>query len=270
MLHHIPALRYCWPGRNGSSSPGLVASGTASAPPKEECMQYWQDFLPPLAAGEAVPAVWTGHYAATMPDRRRLLLPLRDLGETAVAGLIANQASFAVLDGLVAWLAEAAGRHAPEVVVGLPTLGHVFGAGVARALGHANWVAPGTSRKLWYDEALSVPLASITSPGAGRRMWLDPRLLPRLRGRRVLLVDDVVSTGASLQAGLALLAAAGVTPVAVCAAMLQGDRWRGAVPAGMTVSAVFATPLLARTEAGWRARPGTCPHECCLPTVADD
>jgi adenine/guanine phosphoribosyltransferase-like PRPP-binding protein len=226
-------------------------------------MEYWQDFLPPRQAGEAEPAIRTDHTVAAMPDGSRLALPLRDLGAFAVAGLIVNQASFTVLDRLSGWLADLARGFAPEVVVGLPTLGHMVGLGVARALGHANWVAPGTSRKFWYAEALSVPLASITSPGAGRRMWLDPRLLPRLRGRRVLLVDDVVSTGASLCAGLTLLAAAGVAPVAVGVAMAQGDRWRAALPAGVRLSAVFATPLLARVPGGWRERPETCARDCC-------
>lgn len=226
-------------------------------------MEYWQEFLPPRRAGEGEPEVWTSHFEAVMPDDRRLVLPLRDLGRFAMAGLIANQASFTVFDALTFWLAALARDAAPEVVVGLPTLGHVFGLGVARALGHANWVAPGTSRKLWYDEALSVPLASITSPGAGRRLWLDPRLLARLKGRRVLLVDDVVSTGTSIAAGLALLAAAGVVPVAIAAAMAQGDRWRAALPAGVTLSAVFATPLLAPVPGGWRARPETWARDCC-------
>lgn len=226
-------------------------------------MQFWQEFLPRQQAGEAADGVWTDHYPARMPDGSRLLLPLRHLGDFAVAGLIANQASFAVFDRLTGWLAVLAQGFAPEVVVGLPTLGHGFGAGVARALGHANWVAPGTSRKFWYDEELSVPLASITSPGGGRRMWLDPRLLERVQGRRVLLVDDVVSTGASLRAGLALLAAAGVAPVAFAAVMLQGDRWRAALPAGVSVSAVFATPLFVRAPGGWRARAGTSADDCC-------
>jgi hypothetical protein len=73
----------------------------------------------------------------------------------------------------------------------------------------------------------------------------------------------VVSTGASLSAGLALLAAAGVAPVAAVAAMLQGDRWRTALPAGLPLSAVFATPLLARVPGGWRARPETCARDRC-------
>ncbi len=190
-----------------------------------------------------------------MPDGRTLPLPLRDFGAFAVAGLIANQASFAVLDQLAEWTAQAAAALRPDVVVGLPTLGHVVGAAVARALGHGSWAAPSTTRKIWYDDALSAPLRSITSPAQGaniaRRMWLDPRLLPRLRGRRILLVDDVISTGSSALAGLALLRAAGIEPVGLAVAMQQGERWRASWPRALPVAAAFATPLLRRAGAGW-------------------
>ena len=220
-------------------------------------MQYWQVFEGPDAAGMGQPgsAAWTESYPAVMQDGRRLLLPLRDFGETAVAGLIANQASFAVLDQLAAWTAAAASDWAAEVVVGLPTLGHTVGAAVARALGHEGWVAPSTTRKRWYDDALSVPLGSITAPATGanaaRRMWLDPRLLPRLAGRRVLLVDDVISTGSSARAGLALLRAAGVEPVGLAVAMVQGEAWRAGWPAAMPVVGAFRTPRFRRVGEGW-------------------
>jgi adenine/guanine phosphoribosyltransferase-like PRPP-binding protein len=229
-------------------------------------MEFWQGFDPPRA--EAPP--WRDSYPAPLPDGLRLRLPLRDFGDFAVAGLIANQAAFAVTRRLAGWMAEAARPIGAEVVVGLPTLGHVFGPLVAEALGHPNWVAPGYSRKRWYEEALSVPMASITSPGA-RHMWLDPRLLPRLRGRRVLLVDDVVSTGSSARAGLALLAAAGVAPVALCVAMAQGDRWRAAWPAALPVVAAFATPIFdpAPGRAGWLPRPGSLPLDTCRPLAED-
>jgi adenine/guanine phosphoribosyltransferase-like PRPP-binding protein len=230
------------------NSVGDDPDGDSSGGPAE----FWQGFVPWTRHGP----VYRDRYPATMPDGRALVLPLRDLGETAVAGLIANQAAFVVVDALAAWMAAQVVRFAPEVVVGLPTLGHVFGAAVARALGHPNWVAPGTTRKLWYDEALSVPLSSITAPGAGRRMWLDPRLLSRLAGRRVLLVDDVISTGTSVRAGLALLRAAGITPVAVCVAMVQGDRWKSGWQPGLPVVGAFATPLFDRAQDGWRVRPG--------------
>jgi adenine/guanine phosphoribosyltransferase-like PRPP-binding protein len=215
--------------------------------------EFWQDFEADAPHGPP----YTDRYPARMPDGSALVLPLRDLGESAVAGLIANQASFAVVDALAGWMAEAVRRFAPEIVVGLPTLGHVLGATVARRLGHPNWAAPGTTRKLWYDEALSVPLASITAPGPGRRMWLDPRLLPRLQGRRVLLVDDVISNGTSARAGLALLRAAHITPVAACVAMIQGNRWVADWPAALPVVGAFATPRFARAPDGWRPETGT-------------
>ena len=212
-------------------------------------MEYWQSFHDDPATARP----WHGFYDAPMPDGCYLRLPLRDMGATAVAGMIANQASFDVVDRISAWIAATVAPWAPEVVVGLPTLGHVYGAGVARALGHSNWVAMGTSRKLWYDEALSVPLVSITTPGAGRTLWLDPRILPRLAGRRVLLVDDVISTGSSARAGLALLAAAGIKPVGAAFAMAQTDRWRLAWPGDMPFVAAFTTPLFRRDGEGWEA-----------------
>ena len=100
-----------------------------------------------------------------MPDGSALRLPLRDYGEVAVGGLIVNQASFAVLRRLAAWMAEAARPLGAEVVCGLPTLGHALAPLVAEALGHPNWVAAGYSRKRWYEEALSAPVSSSTTPG---------------------------------------------------------------------------------------------------------
>jgi adenine/guanine phosphoribosyltransferase-like PRPP-binding protein len=160
---------------------------------------HWQHFDP------TKPAAAPDHYAAQMPDGSYLTPPLRDLGDTAVAGLIATQASFQVADRLSDWITDTIQDLRPDIVAGLPTLGHIFAAAVARRLGHPNWVALGTTRKLWYDEALSAPLHSITAPAAGRRLWLDPRMLPRLQDRRVLLVDDVISTGTSAIAGLQVL-----------------------------------------------------------------
>lgn len=216
-------------------------------------MEYWQDFV------DATPdqAAWTGTYPAPMPDGRRLVLPLRDFGDVAVAGLIVNQAAFTVLDQLAAWTAAATAAWQAEVVLGLPTLGHTVGAAVARSLGHPGWVAPSTTRKRWYDDALSAPLASITSPvavaNALRRMWLDLRRLPRLHGRRVLLVDDVISTGSSALAGLALLRAAGIAPVGLAVTMIQGDVRRAAWPAEVPVAKAFGTTRFRRVGGAWGA-----------------
>ena len=224
--------------------------------------EFWQRFADAPPPGPP----YVDSYAARMPDGRFLPQPLRRLPaapDRAVASLIVTQASFAVERALVAWLAEIAATFRPEVVVGLPTLGLILARGVAERLGHANWVAAGTSRKFWYDEALSEPVTSITSPGQAKRFWLDPRMLPRLAGRRVLLVDDVVSTGSSAVAGLRLLARAGAPAAALAVAMAQTTRWRETLPAGLPMAAVFASPLFAAVPGGWAPLPGTLAEEAC-------
>jgi len=225
-------------------------------------MEFWQSFD---ASGAEGP--FTDRYPAPMPDGSRLVLPLRDYGDIAVAGFIANQAAIAVAKRIGLWMADVVRDLGAEVVVGLPTLGQVFAPVVAEALGHTNWVAPGWSRKRWYEEALSVPASSSTAPGE-RRLWLDPRILPRLVGRRALLVDDVISTGSSALAGVALLERAGVRPAALLAAMAQGDRWRATWPADIPVRAAFATPLFTRVPGGWMPAPETAPTELCQRTAA--
>ena len=133
-----------------------------------------------------------------------------------------------------------------------PTLGLTVASAVATALDHPRHVPLGTSRKFWYDDDLSRPMSSITTPDM-KRLYIDPRLLPLLEGRRVLLVDDVLSTGRSISAGLALLRAIGVEPVAIGALMLQTDRWKDALGSSAPpVFGVFSVPMLTRDGTHWR------------------
>lgn len=184
---------------------------------------------------------------------QQILLPIRVLpeGDRAVVSLILNQASFRVLDLIADVLAERLAPLAGDVVVAVPTLGLPLAEAVARRLGHSRLVPLGYSRKFWYDEALSLPLSSITTPGGGKRLYVDPHMLPLLKNRRVLVVDDVLSSGASMRTVLALLDRAGIRPMAVGAAMLQGERWVEAVPD--RVIGAFATPILTRGCDGWQA-----------------
>ena len=77
---------------------------------------------------------------------------------------------------------------------------------VAERLGHERFAPLGYSRKFWYEDALSEPVFSITSPGGEKKLYLDPNIVPLLRGKRICLVDDAVSTGSSLLAAHRLLA----------------------------------------------------------------
>jgi adenine/guanine phosphoribosyltransferase-like PRPP-binding protein len=199
---------------------------------------FWQEILPP-------DAVATGGYPARFEDGRILLLPIRRLpdGKHALASLIINQASFSVVDALATSLASMLTPCAPEVIVGMPTLGLTLASAVAQKLGHSRYVPLGNSAKFWYSAELSVPLSSVTTPSQQKRLFVDPRLLPLLEGRRVVLIDDVISSGASMRAGIALLEACGVRPVALGTAMLQSERWQESL-AGWNIISVLRSPLL--------------------------
>ncbi|WP_026782449.1 phosphoribosyltransferase [Pleomorphomonas koreensis] len=214
---------------------------------------FWQTLHP--AGTHAGAGPFADAWPARLADGRQLLLPIRALadGRHGLASLIVNQASFAVLAALADDLAARLAAFAPEVVVGLPTLGLTLAAAVAERLGQSRYVPLGTSRKFWYVEELSVPMSSVTTHHL-KRLYVDPRMLPLLDGRRVALVDDVISSGTSIVAGLRLMAAVGVEPAAIGAAMLQTERWRPSLAAfGGRVVGSLATPLLERTDNGWIA-----------------
>lgn len=219
--------------------------------------EFWQEIHPRRSFETAGPH--STFFPAALDDGRQICLPIRPLadGQHALASLIVNQASFEVLEALAADLAAKLAPFSPDVVIGLPTLGLTLAAAVARHLGHSRYVPLGTSRKFWYLEELSVPMSSITTRQE-KRLYIDPRMLPLIENRRVALVDDVISSGSSIIAGLSLLAASGIRPAVIGAAMLQSDRWREKIAAfgpewPERVRGVFSTPLLTKAEGGWRA-----------------
>lgn len=213
---------------------------------------FWQNLHPPASfTGDDS---HTGFFPATLPDGRQIKLPIRPLsdGRHALASLIINQASFAVQDALAKALAERLLPFEPEIVVGLPTLGLTLASAVARELGHSRFVALGTSRKFWYLDDLSVPMSSITTPDQIKRLYIDPRMLPLLEGRRIALIDDVISSGSSMLAGLRLVSSCGLEPVVQGVAMIQTARWKPRLEeefpsASQRVTGVFSTPLLMKS-----------------------
>lgn len=218
--------------------------------------EFWQELFAPDTF--AIEGPHNGFFPATLGDGRQIKLPIRPLADQqrGLASLIVNQAAFSVVDALADDLAQQLALFRPDVVVGLPTLGLTLASEVARKLGHARYVPLGTSRKFWYEEELSVPLSSITSPDQIKRLYIDPRMLPLLEGRRIALIDDVISSGTSIIAALKLLQSRHLKPVVIGAAMLQSERWRA--PLGelgedyaAMVRGCFVTPMLAKAKGGW-------------------
>jgi adenine/guanine phosphoribosyltransferase-like PRPP-binding protein len=236
----------------------IAGTGTMTAHETytEPTTGYWQDLTTEIPARFSATPPYRFGYPARLPCGRILVLPLRRLPDNdhAVASLIANQASNVVVAALTDHMAAQARALDAEIIAGLPTLGLAFASLVAERLGQSRYVPLGYSRKFWYDDALSEPVTSITSPDAGKQLRLDPNLLPLVKGRRVVLIDDAISTGATAVAAVRLLQKVGAQVAGMVVAMKQTNRWEAAIAAlstPLSVRAVYGCPLFLRGDLGW-------------------
>ena len=235
---------------------------TANEKYTEATTGYWQELTAEIPPRFPASPPFRFGYPVRLPCGRILVLPLRALpgGNRAVASLIANQASTIVVAALADHMAAEAQAFDAEIVVGLPTLGLAFASLVAERLGQSRYVPLGYSRKFWYDDALCEPVSSITSPEAGKQLRLDPNLRPLLENRRVVLIDDAVSTGVTAVAAVRLLQKIGVDSAGMVVAMKQTNRWEAAAAMlPLAVRAVYGCPLFERSDAGWMPLTGTEP-----------
>ena len=95
------------------------------------------------------------------------------------------------------------------------------------------WVVLRKDYKPYMGEALSAETLSITT-GKPQTLYLDEKDQPLLRGRRVVLVDDVISTGSTLQGMRLLMDKVGAQVVAEAAVFTEGERaqWKNIIALG--------------------------------------
>lgn len=79
------------------------------------------------------------------------------------------------------------------------------------------------SYKPYMGDAISAETLSITT-GKSQTLYLDEKDKKFVEGRRVALIDDVISTGSTLQAMRLVIEKAGAEVVAEAAIFTEGDR----------------------------------------------
>jgi adenine/guanine phosphoribosyltransferase-like PRPP-binding protein len=147
--------------------------------------------------------------------------------------------------------AEVAGRELadlmrpfhPEIVVSVATMGIPLAIEASRALGLDDYVILHKTPKIHLGETWSEPVTSITTD-TPQKLRMDPARVPAVRSRRVAVVDDIISTGASTLAALRLIRRIGAEPVVIGTLMTEGSGWRSALGADAdNVRALGSMPL---------------------------
>ncbi len=93
---------------------------------------------------------------------------------------------------------------------------------MARQAGNARYILARKGPKLYMQDILEVTVKSITT-AKEQHLYLDGTDAKRMAGKKVLLVDDVISTGESLAALEALAQKAGAEICGRMAILAEGD-----------------------------------------------
>lgn len=109
-----------------------------------------------------------------------------------------------------------------EVILTAETKGIPLAADLARELGMARYVVARKSVKAYMENALWVEDISITTKGV-QKLCLDGVDVDRIKGKKVLLLDDVISTGGSMKALTELTERAGGKVIGEACVLAEGD-----------------------------------------------
>jgi adenine/guanine phosphoribosyltransferase-like PRPP-binding protein len=171
-------------------------------------------------------------------------LPLVDLSDDlTIALLICVDLGVAFAEVAGQELAELMRPAQPDIVVSVATMGIPLAIEATRALGFNDYVILHKTPKIHLGETWSEPVVSITTDKV-QRLRMDPARVSAVRGKRVAVVDDVISTGASTLAALRLVRRIGAEPVVIGTLMTEGSGWRQALGADAdNVRSLGAMPL---------------------------
>lgn len=125
-------------------------------------------------------------------------------------------------------LTEHCAKHIAEIVKGCDVVITAESKGlqlahcVARNLGQKFYAVARKSLKLYMQDGISVTVKSLTTRNV-QTLYLSHHDTELLKGKRVAIVDDVISTGGSLQGLEALVEKAGGSVYAKAFVLAEGD-----------------------------------------------
>jgi adenine phosphoribosyltransferase len=160
---------------------------------------------------------------------QRVELPVESLNDQlALALLITVDMGVKFMAQAGQELAEILRPYDVDIVATVATMGIPLVVEVTRHLGLDQYVILHKTPKIHLADAVSEQVRSITTD-AEQRLLFDRARIKDVDGKRVAIVDDVISTGASTGASLRLLRGIGAQIVAIGTLVTEGSLWRSAL-----------------------------------------
>lgn len=156
-------------------------------------------------------------------------LPVVPLGDDlALALLITVDMGVKFMETAGRELADILRPFHVDIVATVATMGIPVVMEVTRHLGLDQFAVLHKTPKIHLSDAVSEPVRSITTKGE-QKLLFDRARIDTVVGRRVAIVDDVISTGASTGASLRLLRRIGAEVVAIGTLVTEAEVWKGAL-----------------------------------------
>jgi adenine/guanine phosphoribosyltransferase-like PRPP-binding protein len=157
---------------------------------------------------------------------QRVDLPLVSLNEQlALALLITVDMGVEFMSRAGAELADIIRPYDVDIVATVATMGIPVAVEVTRHLGLDQYVILHKTPKIHLADAVSESVRSITTD-AEQRLLFDRARIEDVAAKRVAIVDDVVSTGASTGTALRLLRGVGAEIVVIGTLVTEASIWR--------------------------------------------
>ncbi len=93
---------------------------------------------------------------------------------------------------------------------------------IAKNIGEKSFVVARKSEKSYMNDPINVEVNSITTKNT-QKLFLDSKDVEKVKGKKIALVDDVISTGESMNALESLVKKAGGEVVQKLAILAEGD-----------------------------------------------
>ena len=155
-------------------------------------------------------------------DGRKEDLPVLQIGENLSIAFFNLHGNAALTEYCGIRLAKKLKEVGVDCVITAESKGLQLAHVTARELGHDMYAVARKSKKLYMQDGIEEDVKSITT-GSVQHLYLSAHDAELLKGKRVAIVDDVVSTGGSLHGLEALVEKADGKVVARAFVLAEGD-----------------------------------------------